>query len=127
MITKYRERTHQAMLLYWGPDFMDPHSNAKAFAYNADNSDAAYQATTTWRNAWAVPAEMNAETMAALSEADPDKRLAMYVDLQKKVQESSPIVIMFQAAYQVAMDADVNGYVNGATSDFVYYRLVEKE
>ena len=127
VITKYRERTHQAMLLYWGPDFMDPHSNAKAFAYNADNSDAAYQATTTWRNAWAVPAEMNAETMAALSEADPDKRLAMYVDLQKKVQESSPIVIMFQAAYQVAMDADVNGYVNGATSDFVYYRLVEKE
>jgi peptide/nickel transport system substrate-binding protein len=39
VITKYRERTHQAMLLYWGPDFMDPHSNAKAFAYNLDNSD----------------------------------------------------------------------------------------
>jgi len=31
VITKYRERTHEAMLLYWGPDFMDPHSNAKAF------------------------------------------------------------------------------------------------
>lgn len=126
VITKYRERTHQAMLLYWGPDFMDPHSNAKAFAYNSDNSDDHYAATTTWRNAWAVPEEMNTETMAALSEADPDKRLDMYRDLQKKVQESSPIVIMFQAAYQVAMDSGVTGYVNGATSDFVYYRLVEK-
>ena len=50
----------------------------------------------------------------------------MYIDLQKQVQAKSPIVIMFQAAYQVAMDKGVTGYVNGATSDFVYYRLVEK-
>lgn len=126
VITRYRERSHEAMLLYWGPDFMDPHSNAKAFAYNSDNSDGAYAATTTWRNAWAVPDEMNALTLAALSEPDPEKRLAMYVDLQKQVQANSPIIIMFQAAYQVAMDKDVTGYVNGATSDFVFYRLVEK-
>ena len=126
VITKYRERSHEAMLLYWGPDFMDPHSNAKAFAYNSDNSDDSYAATTTWRNAWAVPEELNKQTMAALSEADPEKRLEMYRDLQQKVQKDSPIVIMFQAAYQVAMDDDVTGYVNGATSDFVFYRLVEK-
>ncbi len=126
VITKYRERSHEAMLLYWGPDFMDPHSNAKAFAYNSDNSDDAYAATTTWRNAWAVPDEINKQTMAALSEADPEKRREMYRDLQQKVQQESPIVIMFQAAYQVAMDEAVTGYVNGATSDFVFYRLVEK-
>lgn len=127
VITKYRDRTHQAMLLYWGPDFMDPHSNAKAFAYNSDNSDDNYAATTTWRNAWAVPDAMNKKTMAALTETNPETRLDMYLELQKEVQESSPIVIMFQAAYQVAMDTDVTGYVNGATSDFVYYRLVEKD
>jgi peptide/nickel transport system substrate-binding protein len=34
---------------------------------------------------------------------------------------------MFQAAYLVGMAEDVTGYVNGATSDFVFYRLVEKE
>ena len=51
----------------------------------------------------------------------------MYVDLQKEVQAKSPIIIMFQAATQVAMANNVKGYVNGATSDFVYYRLVEKE
>ncbi|PVA05987.1 ABC transporter substrate-binding protein [Thalassorhabdomicrobium marinisediminis] len=127
VITKYRERTHAAMLLYWGPDFMDPHSNAKAFAYNSDNSDENYQATTTWRNAWAVPDELNEKTMAALSEPDADARLDQYIELQQAVQEESPIVIMFQAAYQVAMDDDVSGYVNGATSDFVFYRLVEKD
>jgi peptide/nickel transport system substrate-binding protein len=126
VITKYRARTHEAMLLYWGPDFMDPDSNAKAFAFNEDNSDGNYQSTTTWRNGWAVPAEMNAATKAARAETDPAKRNEMYVELQKKVQAKSPIVVMFQAATQVALAKNVEGYVNGATSDFVYYRLVTK-
>jgi len=127
VITKYRERTHQAMLLYWGPDFMDPHSNAKAFAYNSDNSDENYTATTTWRNAWAVPQELNDKVTAALAEADQAKRNAMYIEIQKEAQASSPIIIMFQAALTIAMAENVEGYVNGATSDFVYYRLVTKE
>lgn len=126
VITKYRDRTHQGMLLYWGPDFMDPHSNAKAFAYNTNNSDDNYQSTTTWRNAWAVPDELNELTMAALAEPDPDKRNEMYLDLQRRIQAESPFVIMFQAALQIAMAANVQGYVNGATSDFVFYRLVTK-
>jgi peptide/nickel transport system substrate-binding protein len=127
VITKYRERTHQAMLLYWGPDFMDPHSNAKAFAYNSDNSDDNYTATTTWRNAWAVPQELNDQVTAALAEPDQAKRNEMYVEIQKEAQASSPIVIMFQAALTIAMANNVEGYVNGATSDFVYYRLVTKQ
>ncbi len=127
VITKYRARTHEAMLLYWGPDFMDPHSNAKAFAFNADNSDDKYASTTTWRNAWMPPAEMNAKTMAALAERDADKRLDMYMELQRETQAEAPFVIMFQAIKQVAMNERVRGFVNGATSDFVFYRLVEKE
>lgn len=126
VITKYRARTHEAMLLYWGPDFMDPHSNAKAFAYNADNSDDNYQSTTTWRNSWAVPDEMNKATLAALAEPDSDKRNEMYLDLQKQIQEKAPFVVMFQAVKQVGMAPNVDGFVNGATSDFVFYRLVEK-
>jgi peptide/nickel transport system substrate-binding protein len=126
VITKYRARTHEAMLLYWGPDFMDPHSNAKAFAYNADNSDDAYVSTTTWRNAWMPPEEINEMTMAALAEQDADRRDEMYLELQRAMQEEAPFVIMFQAVKQVAMADRVEGFVNGSNSDFVYYRLVEK-
>ena len=127
VITKYRARTHEAMLLYWGPDFMDPHSNAKAFAFNADNSDDKYASTTTWRNAWMPPAELNEKTMAALGEQDAEKRIDMYLDLQKATQAEAPFVIMFQAIKQVAMRDNVKGFVNGATSDYVFYRLVTKE
>ena len=126
IITKYRGREHEAIMLYWGPDFNDPHSNAKAFAYNADNSDDGYASTTTWRNAWAVPERMNEETMAALTESDPEAREAMYLDLQREVQAEAPFVIMFQATLQVAMAEKVEGYVQGASADLVFYRLVEK-
>ncbi len=27
------------LLVYWGPDYMDPHTNADSFARNTDNSD----------------------------------------------------------------------------------------
>ncbi|MEP3279686.1 MAG: ABC transporter substrate-binding protein [Stappiaceae bacterium] len=127
VITKYRARTHQGMLLYWGPDFMDPHSNAKAFAYNADNSDDKYASTTTWRNAWMPPADVNEKTKAALAELDTEKRNQMYVELQKSMQDEAPFVIMFQAVKQVAMADGVEGFVNGANADYVYYRLVEKK
>ena len=74
-----------------------------------------------------MPDELNKKTKMALTESDPAKRLEIYQDLQAEVQKESPIVIMFQAAYQVAMDTNVSGYVNGATSDFVFYRLVDKD
>ncbi len=127
VITKYRERTHQAMLLYWGPDFMDPHSNAKAFAYNADNSDDAYAATTTWRNAWTVPEELNVKTMAALvragsGEAQGDVSRASEDDAGRGRPSSS----CSRRSSRWRWTTRVQGYVNGATSDFVFYRLVEK-
>ncbi|MHA7874127.1 ABC transporter substrate-binding protein [Roseivivax sp.] len=127
IITKYRAREHEAVMLYWGPDFNDPHSNAKAFAYNADNSDDGYASTTTWRNAWAVPEEMNKKTIAALNESDPEAREQMYVELQREVQQTAPFMIMFQATLQVGMAEKVQGYVHGASADLVFYRLVEKD
>jgi peptide/nickel transport system substrate-binding protein len=125
VITKYRARQHEMMLLYWGPDFMDPHSNAKAFAYNVDNADSSPQSTTTWRNSWA-PAELSARTRAALVERDAAKRLDMYRDLQRDVLKSSPWVMTFQAQAQVALRNDVKGFIHGPTNDLVLYRNVTK-
>ena len=126
VITKYRARGHEAMLLYWGPDFMDPHSNAKAFAYNVDNADAAAQSTTAWRNGWLIP-ELSARTRAALVEPDAAKRLDMYRDLQRAVMKDSPWAMTFQAQAQVALRAEVKGFIHGPVSDLVLYRDVSKD
>jgi peptide/nickel transport system substrate-binding protein len=126
VITKYRARQHEGMILYWGPDFMDPHSNAKAFAYNVDNADTAPQSTTTWRNSWSIP-ELSKRTTAALVERDTEKRLEMYRALQRDVLKESPWAMTFQAQAQVALRDNVKGFVHGATNDLIVYRDVEKK
>ncbi len=125
VITKYRARQHEGMLLYWAPDFMDPHSNAKAFAYNVDNADSSPQSTTTWRNSWLIP-ELSQKTRAALVERDPSKRLDMYRDLQLTVLKESPWAMTFQAQAQVALREEVKGFIHGPTNDLVGYRNVTK-
>jgi peptide/nickel transport system substrate-binding protein len=125
VITKYRARQHQMLLLYWSPDYMDPHSNADSFARNPDNSDNAKSKPLAWRNAWDIP-EITKKADAAARERDPEKRKEMYLDLQLMLQEDSPFVIMFQSTEQVARYKDVKGFVSGPTYDTVYYRLVTK-
>ena len=39
MLTKYRARQHQMLMVYWGPDYMDPHTNADGFVTNTNNAD----------------------------------------------------------------------------------------
>ena len=104
---------------------MDPHSNADSFARNPDNSDNAKAKPLAWRNAWDIP-EITKETDAAARELDPEKRKEAYLDLQLKLQEDSPFVIMFQSTEQVARHKNVKGFVSGPTYDTVYYRLVTK-
>ena len=113
------------MLIYWNPDFMDPHSNAKAFSYATDISDGSPQSTTTWRNTWLIP-ELSKRTMAALAETDPAKRAAMYRDLQVDVMKESPIIIMFQATNAAALRDAVKGYEQGPVNDLILYRTVTK-
>lgn len=125
VITKYRARTHEALLIYWGPDFMDPHSNAGSFAYNADNSDSAKISSSAWRNAWDMP-ELSQLTTRASTERDPVKRLNRYLEIQRLVQQESPYVIMFQNTMQVALGKNVTGFISGPTSDTIYYRMVRK-
>jgi peptide/nickel transport system substrate-binding protein len=126
VVTRYRARAQEALLLYWGPDFMDPHSNAKAFAYNTDNSDGNYQSTTTWRNSYMPPAEISKLTMAALAERDAAKRLGMYRELQRHVLKDSPWVTTFQAQWQYAIRDNVKGFVHGPFADYVRYDQVAK-
>jgi peptide/nickel transport system substrate-binding protein len=125
VLTKYRARQHQMLLINWGPDYMDPHTNADSFARNPDNSDAPKSKPLAWRNAWDIP-EITKMTDAAVRERDEGKREQMYKDLQKKVMDEGPFMIMFQDTIQLATRANVKGFVMGPSSDVVYYNLTTK-
>jgi peptide/nickel transport system substrate-binding protein len=126
VITKYRARQHQMLLIYWGPDYMDPHTNADSFARNPDNSDNPKVRPLAWRNSWDIP-EITKMADAAVRERDSEKREEMYKDLQRKVMEEGPFIIMFQDSKQVALRNNVKSFVMGPTSDVVFYRLVTKQ
>jgi peptide/nickel transport system substrate-binding protein len=126
VLTKYRARQHQLLLMYWGPDYMDPHTNADGFAHNLDNSDEATKGKPlAWRNSWKDDA-VNAMTEAAVRERDEGKRKQMYLDLQKKVLDDGCYAIMFQSAVQLAQRANIKDFVMGPSSDVVYYNLATK-
>ena len=124
-LTKYRARTHDIYIGRWGPDYQDPHTNADTFARNPDNSDDAKSKPLAWRNAWDIP-EMTKKADAAVLEADADKRAAMYIELQKESQETSPFVIMFQEIEVIARRKNVNGFVIGPSFNDNSFKAVTK-
>jgi peptide/nickel transport system substrate-binding protein len=125
VITKYRARQHQIVLLYWSPDYQDPHANASAFAYNPDKPGAEKASTVASRNNWFMP-DISEETLAAARENDAGKREQMYLTLQKKLETDSPILIMFQKIEQTVTTSDIKGFVSGSSPDTVFFRLVTK-
>ena len=125
-LEEYRGRLHQATLQSWGPDYPDPNTNSSTFAENPDNSDEA-KATgyLAWRNAY-DPGPLTAMSQAAVLERDPDKRVAMYAELQQKHRETSPFVTMFQIGYQTGLRANVKDFYTGGATDSAAYWLISK-
>jgi peptide/nickel transport system substrate-binding protein len=115
-LTKYRARNHDIYIGRWGPDYQDPHTNADTFARNPDNSDDATSKPLAWRNAWEIP-EMTAKADAAVLEQDPAKRAALYHDIQREHQKTSPFVIFAQDIEVVAERANLHGMIWGPSFD----------
>jgi peptide/nickel transport system substrate-binding protein len=116
VLTKYRARQHDIIILNWGSDYQDPNSNADTFSANDDNSDDAKAKPLAWRNAW-DPGPLTQKTRAAVLERDTEKRAAMYDELQRAVMQDSPFVIMFQQIEPIAMRKNVEGFILGPSFD----------
>ncbi|RWM40012.1 ABC transporter substrate-binding protein [Mesorhizobium sp.] len=125
-LTKYRARNHDIYIGNWGQDYFDPNSNAQTFASNPDNSDSAKIKTLAWRNAWDIP-DLTKETEAALLEKDSGKRADMYKDLQKKILDTSPFVIVHQQLEVAGLRKSLKGFALGPSFDTNFVGAVSKE
>lgn len=125
-LTKYRARQHDIYIGQWGSDYWDPNSNAETFTANPDNADDGKTKTLAWRNAW-DPKELDAETKAALLEKDSAKRAAMYEDLQRKVLESGPFVMLYQQTEVGAYSTTVKGFKLGPSFDNNFLAPISKD
>lgn len=116
--TKVRARKHQLALGIWGPDYWDPHTNAVTFTNNPNNGDEVNLRTTAWQASWDIP-ELTAETMAAAEERDTTKREALYKDIQKKFQDTSPIAVIYQQIETAVTGANVHNFDMVADANYV--------
>ncbi len=125
VLTKYRARRHEIFIGQWGPDYLDPHSNAATFTRNPDNGDDARERTLAWRNGWEIP-ELTRRTEAAVLAGNENDRARIYRDLQRIVQRDSPFVVMFQETEQIALRDGVSGFAAGLTADQTRYDAIRK-
>jgi peptide/nickel transport system substrate-binding protein len=123
LYAKLRARNYDAAALYWFPDYFDANSNAAAFALGRGDDG---PHTVAWRAGWDIP-QISDQTHAAVVEQDPAKRAALYADIQREVEKSSPYVFMLQAKDQVVLRDNVKGYVQGINADQVFFGGVEKQ
>ena len=124
VIATLRARRHQLNLISWTPDYLDPHTNASVFAMNVDDADDKPK-PLAWRDHY-FDAKANEMTMAAAKETDPKKRDQMYAELQKKITDEGPYILMFQPLTPVATRANVQGYNPGIVEDTYFFRTITK-
>ncbi|WP_047145187.1 ABC transporter substrate-binding protein [Aquamicrobium sp. LC103] len=95
VITKYRARQHQLVLIYWATNLYDPDYNARAWCINTDDSDDSPLKSQAWRNHF-VDEEMSELADAAGKELDADKRMEMYDKLQRDFMAKAPVSWLLQ-------------------------------
>ncbi|WP_397452916.1 ABC transporter substrate-binding protein [Pseudomonas sp. NA-150] len=121
LLAKMRSRDYQLIFTYWGMDYLDPNSNASTFTYNVANGPK----TLAWRTQWDIP-QLSLDTRAAASEKDPQKRIALYRQLQQAVRNDSPFVVALQGQNQVAVHDGVKGVQQNIAVSLPYFDLVSK-
>lgn len=119
--SKMRGRDFQSIFIYWGADYIDPNTNASAFAYNVPGG----AKTLAWRVGWEIPA-LSAETRRAAGESNAAQRRALYAHLQSEVQQNSPFVTLLQGAQQVAVRSNLSGVKQGIGVSMLRMEAVRK-
>lgn len=124
-LDRYRNHTLDVWMGLWGPDYPDPHSNAKAFSVNRQDAPDGSDSLAD-RFGWDA-GPLSPLAMEAVREQDTDTRRQMYEDIQRVHTDTSPFLYMFQEVRRVATRADVQGLVLGLTFSDDRYGGVTKD
>jgi len=116
---KYRAQKHDMILGGWGPDYIDPHTNAQPFADHTAKQLA-------YRNVY-----YNDETAKMIQDAgqemDNNKRIAIYQAANKIIQEDGPYVFLYQLVFQHAVRTNVENFMPGPNLQLTKLYTVTKK
>ncbi|MDP9364803.1 MAG: ABC transporter substrate-binding protein, partial [Chloroflexota bacterium] len=101
-ITEYRAGNLQFTVSPWTPDFPDVDSYAVPFAHSGNTGTAAR------RVGYGTP-ELDQILDAGLFELDPTRRAQLYLDVQRRLTEDAPFLVLYQPLDRKPARATVRG------------------
>lgn len=104
----YRAQKHQMLVAGWGVDYADPDSLAKPFAHCCTTGLEAPVRQLAWRNMYA-DCETTELVEQAARELDSAKRRAMYEEIQRRILDKGPYIILYYPLSQVVVRDVVEG------------------
>ncbi|HEX4332002.1 MAG TPA: ABC transporter substrate-binding protein [Usitatibacter sp.] len=120
-----RARKFEIYMAGYGYNYPDANNMMLRQAYNTDNSDRSNETISiAWRAGWDPGAWVNDTIRAAQVEPDQEKRRAMYEELQKRINATSPIIYLFQRVSVNALAKDVKVFQGTVFGDD--YSSIEK-
>ena len=125
LFQRARARKFEIYLAGYGYNYADANNVFLRHAYNPDNSDTAKDTLSiAWRAGWDPGKAFNDAIRAAQVEPDQAKRKAIYEDLQRKHNATSPMVYLFQRLAVTATTKDVKTFPHTLNGDD--YSAIEK-
>ncbi len=121
----YRAQKHTFLVAGWGVDYADPDALAKPFAHCCTTGPEAPVRQLAWRNMY-VDCETTALVEAAARELDPEKRKAMYEEIQRRILYNGPYVILYYPLRQIVSKDTVKGLVINPMESFTEFWAVSK-
>ena len=125
LFQKARARKFELYMAGYGFNYPDANNIFLRHAYNPDNTDQSKDTISiAWRAGWDPGPEFNEAIRAMQVERDQGKRKAVYEDLQRKHNASSPIIYLFQRLSVNAVGKDVKVFRQTLVGDD--YSSIEK-
>lgn len=118
---KARARKFELYMAGYGFNYPDANNIMLRHAYNPDNSDKSNDTISiAWRAGWDPGPWINDNIRAAQLERDQGKRKAIYEEMQRRHNATSPIIYLFQRLSVNAVNKDVKVFRHNLTGDDYY-------
>jgi peptide/nickel transport system substrate-binding protein len=122
---KARARKFELYMAGYGFNYPDANNMFLRHAYNVDNTEKSNDTISiAWRAGWDPGKAFNDAIRAAQVERDQGKRRAIYEELQRKHNATSPIIYLFQRLSVNAVGRDVKVFNHTLVGDD--YASIEK-
>jgi len=113
LFTRGRNRDFEIQLVGWYAGYPDGNAMVSRHATNPDpRMEAKLVGLPVWRTGW-QSTDINAKAEAARLEQDPEKRAAMYRDIQLYMIHNGPMAYIYQVIRPIAYRTSVKGFEIG--------------